>query len=741
MQQTGVSLYKLITGEFQKYLFVNTVSMMNTISYQIENVVMDNNLPVDFYAGFQKFSFFLRQRERYEKLAGVARRVFVFGERDEDPPIIPGVEFIELQKHENLTSEWFLVVNAPYFFTALLTREITGADELTGTRRFEGLWSHNEEILNQSYLVLSQYLGQQYQPIERRDYQRQNGYIVSIANNLVARLEKSNIAKVRTQRLSEAINKVAEAVADNSDYESLLQRIVDDMQASFKARTVTIWQPDAKEPEMELIAAAGLPSNWRRALYRRQPLADSDLVAAQVIQTQEQAQVDDTTVTNKPDPFDPAVRSIVALPLKAKGKFLGALQITDHRPLAYSKEMLVSLQAIGTQIAFAMQGLQNVLPEAKVTASQSEDEMVWNILDSTLDSIIVLNPDKTVRIVNQTARHLFKLEGVKLTNQPIGALNNAELEAMLTMAEPTLGMVYSDLVMQDGKQFLLGISPAYDDTENNTLTHWTIVLREMSEAIGSKAMQTSSINDLIVRIKIGDELLNRVRSVNDLLLKIPEMGQLSAPQTRTIEEIQQLQGEVNSIANQLSLLEDTSKTAEDKKLSDELVGRLLAIEKAKDGNTERQLVKLDTIINNLMTIFVEQSTGQKINLRNEISAGIPPFKADTKQLSEAIHALIDNALKYNPRGIDVHILAHAKPDVLTIAVRDTGIGIWPKDIPFLFQRFFRVRTPQTLNVSGHGLGLPFVKAVAEGHGGRAWVSSKIGRGSTFFMEIPLIQEQ
>ncbi len=731
---TGVSLYKLITNEFQNYLFVNTIPMMNTISREIEDVVMENNLPVDFYAGFQRYSFFLRQRRRYERLAKAARRVFVFGIPDVEPPTLPGIEFIPLDASHNLTQEWFLVVNTPYFFTSLLTREIEGQDTMTSGRKFQGIWTHDEKVVSQAYLILAQHLNQDYQPINQRDYYRQNNYIVSIANKLVTQIESSNVAYNRTQRLSEAISKVADSVSKNQGNEQLLEQVVNDLQSSFKSRNVTLWQP-AGQDEMELVAAAGLPSNWRRALYRRQLLNDTEVLAAQVLKTQAIAQVMDTQLEKLPDPFDPAVRTIIAVPLQARGQFLGALQLTDHLPQAYSAETAQSLQVIGTQIALAMLGMSEAI--ALPTPAAPPEEMAWTVLNSTLDGIIILNADRTLKFVNSCARQWLKAPEGPLAKQPIGILHNDDLEYIVASLEPKLGMIYGELRLQ-GKPYLVGVAPAYNDDGTGSVTHWTIVIRDLVNAVGAEELKEANSNTIIARLKIGDELVNRVQTVNQLLQKVTNLGQLSQPQARAIEQIGQLHEEMTQIAGQLTKFEHEGQDKEHEMQTKALTQKLLWIDKARASQGEREAIQLRELVKGVLAQFVSLAAQRGITLNEKVPADLPVLYANSDQIRQVLVELVDNALKYNMKGVEVSILAHSQKEMMNLAVRDTGIGLWPKDIPFLFEPFYRVRSPQTLRIDGRGLGLAFVKAVALGHGGRTWVSSKMGQGSTFLMELPLI---
>ncbi len=202
-----ISLYRMLPPDAQSSVFVNSVPMMNVISHEIEDVIVNNRLPVDFYAGFQRFSYFERQVKRYRRLAAVCRRVYIWGVADINPPAIPGVEFIPVSPDSDIAREWFLVVDTPNFFTALLTQEATyGQDLPKGQRRFQGVWTYDESLVARSYLLISQMLGQQFRPTLQRDYQCQNGYLVQISNRLVQRQDLIDKALTRSILLEDGLN-------------------------------------------------------------------------------------------------------------------------------------------------------------------------------------------------------------------------------------------------------------------------------------------------------------------------------------------------------------------------------------------------------------------------------------------------------------------------------------------------------------------------------------------------------
>lgn len=109
---------------------------------------------------------------------------------------------------------------------------------------------------------------------------------------------------------------------------------------------------------------------------------------------------------------------------------------------------------------------------------------------------------------------------------------------------------------------------------------------------------------------------------------------------------------------------------------------------------------------------------------------------DLGMLREVLDNLIENAIKYTPEGGEIWVNARGDGDKVLINVTDNGIGISPDDAAHIFQKFYRVDNSQTRQIGGTGLGLYLVKQRVEAMGGRVWVESAFGDGSTFFVSLP-----
>jgi len=122
-------------------------------------------------------------------------------------------------------------------------------------------------------------------------------------------------------------------------------------------------------------------------------------------------------------------------------------------------------------------------------------------------------------------------------------------------------------------------------------------------------------------------------------------------------------------------------------------------------------------------------------LRVDRPGDLPKVNIDAQRLEQVVVNLIHNAVKFTRAGGEVVLFADPIPGEVRFAVRDTGIGIPAEDIPRIFERFYRVDKSRA--GSGTGLGLSIARHIVEAHGGRIWVESIEGNGSTFYFSIPL----
>ncbi len=124
-------------------------------------------------------------------------------------------------------------------------------------------------------------------------------------------------------------------------------------------------------------------------------------------------------------------------------------------------------------------------------------------------------------------------------------------------------------------------------------------------------------------------------------------------------------------------------------------------------------------------------------LTNTVSNELPPCDIDSHRIQQVLHNLIENAIVHTPVNGSITIDATRQDNWIEITISDTGEGIDSQDLPYIFERFYRVDKSRTRSTGGHGLGLTIAKRLVEAHGGIIKVTSKVGEGSRFNFTIPV----
>jgi signal transduction histidine kinase len=137
-------------------------------------------------------------------------------------------------------------------------------------------------------------------------------------------------------------------------------------------------------------------------------------------------------------------------------------------------------------------------------------------------------------------------------------------------------------------------------------------------------------------------------------------------------------------------------------------------------------------------IFRPLAQEQGIELKLELAADLPLVRIDSYRLRQGLHNLLGNSLRYTPAGGLIYLKAGQKEGLLVIEVEDTGEGIDPVHLPYVFGRFYRADSSRTKETGGTGLGLAIVKATVEAQGGSVTAFSEgLGKGATFTINVPV----
>ena len=145
---------------------------------------------------------------------------------------------------------------------------------------------------------------------------------------------------------------------------------------------------------------------------------------------------------------------------------------------------------------------------------------------------------------------------------------------------------------------------------------------------------------------------------------------------------------------------------------------------------------LPTAIENALTLVGERAGRRGIDLQRAVDERLGQIRGDERKIKQVLLNLLSNALKFTPEGGRIDVRAALVDGMAEVSVADTGVGIEPEDQDAVFEEFRQVGTAAK-KVEGTGLGLALSRKFIELHGGRIWVQSQVGLGSTFTFTIPL----
>lgn len=173
----------------------------------------------------------------------------------------------------------------------------------------------------------------------------------------------------------------------------------------------------------------------------------------------------------------------------------------------------------------------------------------------------------------------------------------------------------------------------------------------------------------------------------------------------------------------------------------DITNNLLDVTRIEAGRIDLVLVPVDlaALVGRVVAEYRPQreAKGQKLELY--VAPGLPAGLCDPMRVEQVVGNLIGNASKYTQEGgqIGVRVEQAQEEGFLQISIADTGMGISAEDQARLFSRFYRTDSARTSGMGGTGLGLYVTRALVEFHGGRIWLESKVGRGSTFYVTLPI----
>jgi signal transduction histidine kinase/DNA-binding response OmpR family regulator len=511
----------------------------------------------------------------------------------------------------------------------------------------------------------------------------------AIASQAAIAVENAQLLNVERRRVQElvALNQLTRDISLFTQSDDLFENLPNMIQQAMGYPTVAMWLMVDEKLTMRSIAGGEKTVHESLLEIAPQQAAGSGQPA------QASGSVDESK-SEESDPDSPNVHSAIAVPLFWHSKINGVLSIHSMKLGAFHDSDRVVLETLASQIASAYERI--LLFES----IEQQRRRLAAVLDGAPDAILVIDEDRTLQMVNPAGERLFTDIEAQVGN-PLPA-NQGYDELILALNSETKndGNNKGEITWPDGRIFSSSLTPIEEGGQIvilHDVSHFKALDEIKNEFI---ATATHDLKNPIFAVMGYSDLLKKAGSLNE-----------------TQDDF------VIRIRNAAMQMQD-------------LVLNLLEIARM-EMSPELNLVNLD--LNGLLTYvagdFQKQAETRNHTLSTELPETTIYVKGDKMRLEQVVRNLISNAIKYTPDGGEIVVSTETNGNKVTVKVEDNGFGIPSESLPYIFEQFYRVQTPETQEIEGNGLGLAIVKTIVERHGGEMSVDSTLGEGSCFSFEL------
>ncbi|MBN1659412.1 MAG: GAF domain-containing protein [Anaerolineae bacterium] len=539
--------------------------------------------------------------------------------------------------------------------------------------------------------------------------------------------ERTDAALARRVEELTAIEQIGRQLTATLDLQRVMDVVLERMVQATQADRGVISLYDEGKHTIWQLAQVGYPPELNR--YRTEPWPDDMGITGRVARTATPALIAD--VSKDPDYVAGAdtTQAQISVPVVHKGQVIGIVTAESDHLGAFGVEHLRFAELLADHAAI---GINNAQLFQQVMEGRDRLEA---ILNSTRDAVMFI--DNSGRLL--------------LTNRRVRALLGAEMEAWLWSV---------DLIGEAG-------------TETSPIYRWTDLhaARLFPPAGGDRPGEEGI--ELAFHLQAGKEKRYLELTASSVLSSSEQtLGWVAVVRDMTHQEeleqfredltsmvVHNLQGPLAAVIGSLETLQEFEELPQD--MADELLrialesGRklyariesLLWLRRLEESKMplDLQSLPLPGIVQNVIEEYLSTSTRVGVAIETDLALDLPWVMVDEEVIGRVFSNLLDNALKYTPSHGRIDVRAHLSNSSSTswiiCAVADTGPGISPTLQGTIFGKFRRADENWLGRRKGMGIGLHFCKLAVEAHGGRIWVESKEGKGSTFYFTLPVQHER
>ena len=372
----------------------------------------------------------------------------------------------------------------------------------------------------------------------------------------------------------------------------------------------------------------------------------------------------------------------------------------SRRVLQSSKDEIGELAATLNKMA---QGLEDKVREIKM-----QNQKLAAIFSSMIEGIIVVDKKSCIISVNPTIEKIFGVSKREVEGKVfLEAIRNNDISevigSVLKKSRPL--SVEINLLLPVRKTFKVNAAPIFDD---NAVIGCLVVIHDITQIRKLETMRSDFVAN------VSHELKTPLTSIKGFVETLLE-GALDDKENNR---------------NFLKIIHDHAERLNN--LVDDLLS--LSYLESKEIVLDKKSFDLRQQVDEVISGFKSQLKKMNIEIKNELPVGFS-VSADKDRIEQVFTNLIDNAIKFNKKEGSIRIYSQEVNGKKKVFIEDSGIGIPEKDIPRIFERFYRVDKARSRELGGTGLGLSIVKHIVELHGGSVGVESTEGFGSKFWFAL------
>ncbi len=470
-----------------------------------------------------------------------------------------------------------------------------------------------------------------------------------------------------------------------------------------------------------------------------------------------------------PHPLLPETRSQIALPLISAGQTLGAMEIHSNKPAAFDRVYTAVLSTVADQVAAALVNAR-LFEETRQAAADQQmlfDATTVAVTTADLDTMLLGVAQTIYDRMSCTDVVIMMTDGEVLRRRAgCGMSASGDADRIGETEQINIGEGVIGWVARTGEPLVIGDvlhSPHYLATLPSTQSELAVPITVDHEVVGViniesdgahafddqdlRLMQTLSgtLGSILKSLQLVEELQDAYREIKEIdRLKSEFLANMSHELRTPLNSIigfsrvilKGIDGPISPLQEQ-----DLSSIYNSGKHLLGLINNVLDLSKIEAGKMELvpEVVDVKEGLNVVMSTAIGLAKDKDIQLNMAVPPDLPPVWMDPIRLRQVFLNLISNAVKFTEKG-SITLQAAADPQAVFVQVIDTGIGISEKDMERLFKSFSQVDSSSTRRAGGSGLGLAISAQLMELQGGRIWVESEIGVGSTFSVALPRVKQ-